>query len=258
MTSAHLNNRILTFLFAAASLTACTSAFAFTTALQDRFAFSINVAPRISAVGTPRSLFANGCTGSVTLDESAVATTGTLVMRMTPEATGCIERTVVLKYTPRNISTLRVVMKMPDGGIVAEAAMETVAGARSTVNLDGMWFDPATNGSGISFHHSVSSDTVFGTWFLYGAAYYGSRWYSLQSMQWTKGGTMLAGLAYEATADNVRPSCVAGDDCPRPAFEINPVGTVSISVIDQDNLRVEAFDRYGRTAFVSLLKRLAF
>ena len=229
----------------------------FTTNLPDRFAFSIGVAPRISAIGAPRTLFANGCTGPVTLDESEVATTGALVIRIVPQAVGCTEPTKVVTFTPRSISTQRVVMKLPDGSIVAEATIETLAQAHSTVNLDGMWFDPTTNGSGISFHHSVVSDNTFGTWFLYGAANTSiTRWYSLQNMKWIQSGAVLVGLAYEATASGL-PLCVVGDDCPRPAA-VRPVGSVTVSVIDQSNVRVEAFDQYGRSAFVSLLKRLQF
>ena len=229
----------------------------FTTNLPDRFAFSIGVAPRTSALGSPRTLFANGCTGPVTLDESEVATTGALVMRIVPQSLGCIEPTRMVTYTPRSITTQRVVMKLPDGSIVAEALIETVALAPSSVNLDGMWFDPTSNGSGISFHHSVVSDNTFGTWFLYGTANTSvTRWYSLQNMKWTQSGAVLVGLAYEATASGV-PTCVVGDDCPRPAA-VRPVGSVTVSVIDESNVRVEAFDQYGRSAFVSLLKRLQF
>ena len=230
---------------------------AFTTNLPDRFAFSIGVAPRTSAVGSPRTLFANGCTGPVTLDESEVATTGALVMRIVPQSLGCIEPTKTVTFIPRSISTQRVVMKLPDGSNVAEAIIETVAQAHSTVNLDGMWFEPTTNGSGISFHHSAGSDNTFGTWFLYGAANtFVTRWYSLQNMKWTQSGAVLVGLAYEATASGV-PTCVVGDDCPRPAA-VRPVGSVTVSVIDESNVRVEAFDQYGRSAFVSQLKRLQF
>ena len=238
-------------------LTSSTAVSAFTTVIPDRFAFSIGVAPRVSTIGAPRNHFANGCTGPVTLDETAVATTATLVMRSVPESVGCVERTVVLSYTPRSAGTIRIIMKLPDGSIVAEAPLETVASARSAFNLDGMWFDQATNGSGISFHHAVSSDIVFGTWFLYGASNtFAPRWYSLQNMQWTQGGTLLTGVAYEPAGSGL-PLCVAGDDCPRPAV-IKPVGSVTVSVIDQNNMRVEAFDQYGRSAFVSSLKRLAF
>ena len=238
-----------------------TSSTAFTASPPDRFGFSIGVAPRISVVGSPRSLLANGCTGPVSLDESAVASTGNLVMRMASESIGCVERTVVLSYTPRSVGTLRVTMKRPDGTIVAEAQMETVSAARSTVNLDGMWFDPATNGSGVSFHHAVGSDVIFGTWFLYGSPTTqqprpGARWYSLQNLRWAQGGTSLVGVVYDGRANNVNPSCGAGDDCPRPAVELRTVGSVIVSVVDPNNLRVEAFDQYGRSAFVSSLRRL--
>ncbi|MEO8386112.1 MAG: hypothetical protein ABI583_12770 [Betaproteobacteria bacterium] len=106
----------------------------------------------MSSADAPRILFANGCTGPVTLDESEVMTTGTLVMRSVPFSVGCVEPTRVLSYTPRSVGTLKVIMKRPDGSTIAQASIENVAGTRSTVNLDGMWFDPATNGSGISFH----------------------------------------------------------------------------------------------------------
>lgn len=232
------------------------AAAAFSTTPVDRFAFSVSVAPRISTVGTMRSVLVNGCVGPGVVDDSAVAA-GKLVLRMTPEAVGCVQAPTILNYTPQNAGTLRVAVTMPDDSVVAETQMETVAGARSTINLDGMWFDPATNGSGVSFHHSVSSDAVFGTWFLYGASNaFVARWYSLQSMQWAQSGRLLVGLAYEATASG-SPSCVTGDDCPRPAV-VKPVGSVAVTMIDQDNLRIEAFDQYGRNAFVSSLKRLAF
>ena len=230
------------------------NAIAFTTALPNSFSFSIGVAPHVSTVGTARTLFANGCTGSVTLDESEVATTRTLILQSVPFSIGCVEIPKVLSFTPRSVGTLRVIMKLPDGKIAAEAAMETVVGARSTVNLDGMWFDPATNGSGISFHHSVSSDTVFGTWFLHGS---GTRWYSLQTMQWTSS-TTLTGIAYEVKASTLPAGCAMVTECPRVATDLKPIGAVAVSVSDNDNLRVEAFDQYGRLAFVSLLKRLAF
>ena len=233
------------------------NAIAFTTVLPNSFAFSIGVSPSISTVGASRTLFANGCTGSVTLDESEVATTRTLILQSVPFSIGCVESPKALSFTPRSVGTLRVIMKLPDGRVAAEALMETVVGARSPINLDGMWFDPATNGSGISFHHAAGSDTVFGTWFLYGVSNFSvPRWYSLQNMQWMQGGALLVGTAYEPAGAGPA-LCTVGDDCPRPAV-IKPVGSVSVAVIDRDNLRVEALDQYGRSAFVSSLKRLAF
>lgn len=245
-------NRILFYFLGLLLLASSGSARAFSIAPVDRFIFSASVAPRVSAVGAPRNIFINGCVGPGVIDDAAVAT-GTLVLRVTQYAIGCVQAPTILQYTPRNIGALRVVVMLSDGTVVAEAQMETVIGARATVNLDGMWFDAATDGSGISFHHSVSSDAVFGTWFLFGKR----SWYSLQGMQWIQGGTTATGIAYEAAASPVA-TCVVGNDCPRAAANLMPVGSVVASVIDQNNLRVEAFDQYGRTAFVSSLKRLAF
>ena len=231
-------------------LMASAAAPAFSKARPDGLTFSILITPRIFTVGMPRSIAIYGASGPVAFDESAITTTGTLVIRMTPEIIGLLAQPQVVTYTPRNSGTLRVILRLADG-TSADAQMETVARGYSTVNLDGMWFDPATNGSGIAFNHSPGSDGVLGTWFMYG---FGS-WYSLQSMRWLEGGTSLVGIAYEATAS--APGACVGNYCPRPAA-LSPVGTVSVSVVDQNNLRVETFDQYGRPAFVSLLKRLAF
>ena len=247
-------------LFGLTLLLASTGAVALSTVPPSGLVLSINVVPRSSTLGTPRSIFVHGASGPVTFDESAIATTGTLVIRMTPETGGLLAVPQILTYTPRTLGNVRVMLKLLDGP-AAEAQMETVALARSTVNLDGMWFDPATNGSGVSFHHAASSDIVFGTWFLYGSPTTqqplpSPRWYSLQTMRWVQNGTQLVGIIYQGRANDVNPSCISGDDCPRPAVELRVVGSVGVSVIDPNNLRIEAFDQYGRGAFVSSLQRL--
>ena len=236
---------------------------ALSTLAPDSLAFSIGIAPRISALGGPRSLFVNGCSGPATLDESPVASTGTLVIRIAPTSIGCFQQTTVLNYMPRSTGALRVIMMKPDGNTVAEASMQTVASVRSFINIDGMWFDPDTNGSGVSFHHAVGSDTVFATWFMFGqkSRAYSASWYSLQAMQWTQDGNVLVGIVYEAKAASqlsTPPSCAKGDECPRPATEIKAVGTVTASLIDQNNMRVVAYDQYDRQVFVSVLKRIVF
>ncbi|MEP7157335.1 MAG: hypothetical protein ABI905_16255 [Betaproteobacteria bacterium] len=218
---------------------------------------SLNVAPRTSTLGTARTIFANGCTGIATLDESRVAS-GILAVRINPSVFECGQPARILPFTPRTTGKLRVIMMLPDGSTESEVEMETVAAAHSTVNIDGMWYDPDTTGSGISFHHAAASDAVFGTWFLFaGAPAKGPKWYALQGMQWTAGGSLLVGMAYEVAAPT-KPACAAGDDCPRLATSVLPVGSVGVSVLDANNLRVEAIDHYGRPAFVSFVKRLQF
>jgi len=218
---------------------------------------SLAVAPRTSTVGTARTIFANGCTGPATLDEGG-ATAGRLVVNVNPSAFDCGLPAKILTFTPRTIGKLRVIMVLPDGRAESEVEMETVAASHSTISLDGMWFDPDTNGSGISFHHAAASDVAFGTWFLFaGPPANATKWYSMQGMQWTAGGSLLAGTVYEVAAA-ARLSCTAGDDCPRLAAASLPVGSVGVTVLDANNLRIEAIDHYGRSAFVSFVKRLQF
>ena len=146
-------------LFGLALLFASSGAVALSTVPPSGLVLSTNAVPRTSALGTPRSIFVHGASGSVTFDESAIATTGTLVIRMTPEIIGLLASPQILTYTSRTVGNLRVTLKLLDG-TTADTQMETVPFGRSPVNLDGMWFDPATNGSGVSFHHAASSDVV--------------------------------------------------------------------------------------------------
>jgi len=234
---------------------ATTSVPRFTQAYSDQTLLAVS--PRTSTIGTPRTLFASGCTGNVVLDESAVGN-GILVLRYTPAIAQCGQPPVTLSYTPRSVGRLRVLLQTGNGDTAAATEMETVTASHSLTNIDGMWYDPDTNGSGISFHHATGSDAVFGTWFMYGAQpTAGPRWFSLQNMQWQQGGVLLAGTAFQVSAQG-RPACAAGDDCPRGASGSVPVGTVGFTLLDQNNARVEAFDWTGRSTFLSFLKRLSF
>jgi hypothetical protein len=64
---------------------------------------------------------------------------------------------------------------------------------RSTANVSGMWFDPATNGSGMALHHNSSTDAAFGTLFLFSDAGV-PRWFTMQYVYWVNGGNSLEGL----------------------------------------------------------------
>ena len=76
-------------------------------------------------------------------------------------------------------------------------------------------------------------------------------------MQWTAGGSLLVGTVYDVNA-TPHAACTAGDDCPRAAAGSRPAGSVGVTVLDANNLRVETIDHYGRQAFVSFVKRLQF
>ncbi|MBL8522394.1 MAG: hypothetical protein JNN20_01775 [Betaproteobacteria bacterium] len=222
----------------------------------------INVVPRSAPAGTPRTIVVAGsCPNRFVLDESVA---GTLAVRLQPDGTcppGPIP-TGSVSYTTNAVGTLRVVLQFPsDPAVVAETTMVTTAGSRSrsNFNMSGMWYDPATDGSGISFHHNSTTDSVFGTWFMYGlttAPRPGSRWFSLQGMQWVDNGSALEGLALEATARSAQ--CELARSCPRGADSIGYRGRVRVSLTDANNARIEAFDVFGTSVFVSNLKRLVF
>ena len=76
-----------------------------------------------------------------------------------------------------------------------------------------MWFDSATNGSGISIHHRrATSDVAFGTWFLFGNNG-DAKWYALQSANWQQDGSVLEALLIAVSGACARNDLVA---CPAP------------------------------------------
>ena len=218
--------------------------------------YSLGAAPRVSTLATPRTIFAGGCTGPLTLD-ARLSTPTRLVLRVNPSITFCASPPAQYAYTPAQTGVVQVQMLLPDESIAASVELESVAGARSPFNLDGMWFDPETNGAGISIYHAAASDAVFGTWFMFSAtAGGGTRWFSLQSLKWIFDGRSLVGAVYQTNASG-QPLCTAGDDCPRKASAVSVAGSIAILVIDQNNLQIDAFSPFGQPVFSSRVRRLA-
>ena len=224
--------------------------------------WAIAVVPKSAPAGTPRTIVVTGsCPSAFTLDQSVA---GTLGVRLAPGG-ACPPGPVPsgsVTFTSNTVGSLRVTLLFPgDAATIAETSLVTTAGARpkSTVNLSGMWYDPATDGSGISFHHNPASDSIFGTWFMYGvttAPRQGSRWFSLQGFQWLEGGAVLEGLALEATGRSAQ--CEIANSCPRAADGVNFRASVRVTIRDANNAKIEAFDVFGTSLFVSNLRRLVF
>lgn len=218
---------------------------------------AVSAAPRTSTPGAPRVIFVRGCAGAAALDESQVPS-GRLLVRLNTNIVFCSTTEAALNFVPRSTGALRVQLVDEANNVLAESPMDTVAPSRAQSNVDGMWADPATNGSGIAIHHAVASDAAFGTWFLFGSLPNGgTRWLSLQSTSWINGGRTLVGLAYEVGGDSAF-ACPAGDDCPRPAASARPVGSVAMQILESDRAFIEAYDRFGRLAITSQLRRLQF
>jgi hypothetical protein len=157
------------------------------------------------------------------------------------------------------------------GGIIrSESNVRTasqVGRTRAAGDITGAWYDPATNGSGLVFTHSFrTSDTVFGTWYLYETFTGNSRWYSIQNAVWQNGGTQLTGDLFDSRAGAF--ICDSGS-CPppirpAPVFLANKIGTVRISFISigpysdtQPQATAEAFSLNNTLLFTSNLIKLA-
>lgn len=82
---------------------------------------------------------------------------------------------------------------------------------RAADDISGLWYDPATNGSGLTMSHSFSTtDLVFGTWYVFDRGGF-ARWYTLQESTWTSD-SVLEGAVYEARGAG----CTTADACPVP------------------------------------------
>lgn len=159
--------------------------------------------------------------------------------------------TVSTTFTPAVRGSHRLLVTNVDGEILAESVIDTRAADdnRSAFNITGMWYDPASNGSGLTFVHSRTSDNlVFGTWYVYDAT--GKpRWYTIQNMTWTARGRTLVGSLFSTTAPANCPITFLA--CPAALGQISLVGQVRVTINDANSIRVEALATDGTVIFAS-------
>ena len=154
-------------------------------------------------------------------------------------------------------------------GTPSEITIQTVPPTTPSVvskfDVNGMWFDAATNGSGIALHHRRSTtDRVFGTWFLFPTSYNGSSWLSLQSATWQQDGSVLEGLLYVVGGNCLAANLVAcpgtgrfRDPPPRNQF-IEAPSRARIIFQSSTRARAEVLSLGGTVLFASELTKLQF
>jgi hypothetical protein len=200
---------------------------------------AVSVAPLVAAPGVARTIkltldVASGCIPpSFALDTADTAQTGFVVIRplflVEPfcPAPGKFERTFT--YTPSAEGVIRVLFPAVTRGASVEARVITAAAGktRSVVDISGLWYDPASNGSGLTIVHSFNgNDVAFGTWYLYDQAG-PARWYSIQNTVWKENGSVLEGDLLESRAGS---GCLPPLPCPIASNQVVPVGTVKLSI----------------------------
>jgi len=144
-----------------------------------------------------------------------------------------------LEFTPDMAGNRDILVMTTEPGALGRGTLVTSysTAVRSKFNINGAWYDPATNGSGMTFDHRYGgSDTVFATWQIYDANG-DPRWLSLQQTRWTGDGSVLEGTMYGTKSS---PSYCA--TCPSLLTQVEALGEARITFsIVQGRLR-GAFD----------------
>jgi hypothetical protein len=241
----------------------------------------VTVTPLIAVPNVPRkiiisSAWLNNCgPANVKLESTDTPQTGILTVRVSyaafdPNTFVCQpilggDSRLELDYTPKAEGVLRVVVvtdtetKYGEGNVVTSGVGKT----RSVVDISGLWFDPATSGSGITFQHNFRSDDVsFGTWYLYDQAG-GARWYTMQNAVWNADGRRFEAQLLESRSPFSL--CSVTVPCPVASTASVAVGKVNISLVGDEFsrtapllMKVEALSLSGATLFSSNVSRLTF
>ncbi len=231
----------------------------------------IEITPAIAGPGVARQISVRmhwliGCLPTATIVGSEIARKRTLTIYLDDlqrDVVRCsdllIPHTSTVTYTPDAEGDLRILVLTNRGAFVGEATLSTRAANsnRSQFDLTGMWYDPATNGSGLTFVHGATrNDQVFGTWYVYDAQGM-PRWYTIQNVTWSGGGLQAAGTLYETRANSI--VCVPPyTGCPVALAFAGPAGLVSIVMQGPNNARITAISSNGGGTLTSNLIRSIF
>ena len=233
------------------------------------------VHPMVGRPNQPRTIFLQqfvpGCPGvDLSVDTSSMDSTGLVAIRA-KRRTGIICPSVPMspvyarfefEFTPTKEGALTI--HSDAGGL--DFTIQTVSDAMaSKFDVNGMWFDTSTNGSGIALHHSRGkSDVAFGTWFLFSNTTGAPRWYTLQTTYWAQDGSALEGLLYTVNGLCVTPNLAgcpgAGSvrsDFPRYLLWEAP-SRARITFQSSVRARAEVLSLGGTVLFTSELTKLLF
>ena len=143
------------------------------------------------------------------------ATTRTLRMLLPLTLVACpaafLPYFVTTTFVPTALGVEKLLVLNVDGEYLGETLVDTrlPADNRAAFNITGIWYDPQSNGSGLTFVHSrTGSDAVFGTWYVYDSS--GKpRWYTIQETVWKSQGRIMEGRLFQTNAP-------FGSTCPAP------------------------------------------
>lgn len=227
----------------------------------------ITVTPEVADAGIARAIKISGnwmgCVPvAAAVTPAMVFAPGTRVARLifpqtlAPCAAVIAPYTVTATYTPAARGIEKLLVLNVDGDYLGEAWVDTRAPGddRSAFNITGMWYDPQSNGSGLTFMHSrVNDNAVFGTWYVYDST--GKpRWYTIQDTVWKSQGRVMEGVLIQtlgAGSAGCPPPLTA---CPSEQFALRlvvGVGRARITLTGPASALVEALAPGGAVTFSS-------
>ncbi len=221
--------------------------------------WTVGVIPYASFSTTPKFLYLTGpCLKPVDIDLSRLSirridVRANELLDCAPNGTASLTVPLTGTYLPGSYSVFSTGTSRAGAPLIF-GGFEVLNGApgKPTMNITGLWYDPATTGSGVSFVQSKSgSNIVFGTWFMAGGS-----WYSLQQLEWNAAGDGLEGVAFEVQSKTA--ACPNATPCPAAAQTLVPVGSVSIKIKGPNDIYIQAFDGTHQSAFASNLTKLLF
>ena len=233
---------------------------------------NIEITPATAGAGVARQVAVNlqwpsGClpTGA-TVVGTDIARKRTLTIRLDgnlQNVTRCgdiiVSYRAAVNVTPNDEGDLRVLVVMDDGVYLGETTIHTRAANsdRSQYDLTGMWYDPASYGSGLTFVHGFSrNDVLFGTWYMYDT--FGvPRWYTIQGVQWMSGGLEATGLIYETTANSTvcMPPLIG---CPVAFPTVSSLARARIDMRGPNSAQIQALTPAGTMLFTANIIRSIF
>lgn len=242
-----------------------------TTLFAQEPTLTVSIQPATAAVGIPRTItvdaqFLPGCAPtsaslipSTAFQNRVVTVQLAFPASLQPCTLVPVSHRYQVSYTPQSEEELRVLVNSNTGMYLGEGTLTTrnPTGHRSRFDLTGMWYDPATNGSGLTFVHAPKrNDSVFGTWYVYDSTG-APRWYTIQGVQWQSDGMVAVGTIFEASSP-INTCALTLIACPTALAVVRTLGSARIEMLSATSARMSALDGNGSVLFVSNVIKAAF
>lgn len=246
----------------------------------------ITVTPQFAQAGVARTIkihgtWIGGCppTGAALASTSAGRLGATMVIQLNVIDGVCFSAPFSpyshdVTFTPAAAGVERILVVNPHQAILEEGKLITHAAnaTRSAHDLTGVWYDLATNGSGVTLQHShTGSDLLAGGWFLFDAQGK-ARWYAIQPASWQSPPVTFGWqtptlyiaklMEFEAGPGGCGNGTVG---CPAVSNQSREAGRLRIEVQDADHIVIEAIRGFSHPLddalvflFRSTLTRIKF